>query len=77
MSCNLARQAVESLFDGVAVTSLVEVKCLCGQIHRFSPILAGRMAKCPIRGYRFRVPKQSGQMEHLPQQIQRDLLERV
>ncbi|MCZ6654124.1 MAG: hypothetical protein O7D91_14000 [Planctomycetota bacterium] len=76
MSCNLARQAVESLFDGVEVTSLVEVKCLCGQIHRFSPMLAGRMAKCPIRGYRFRVPERSGDMERLPRQVRRNVVKK-
>lgn len=76
MSCNLARRAVESLFDGVEVTSLVNVKCLCGQIHRFSPLLAGRMAKCPLRGYRFRVPKKSGRMERLPRHVLRNIASR-
>ena len=76
MSANLARQAVESLFDGVEATSLVEVKCLCSEIHRFSPMLAGRRAKCPKRGYRFRVPERSGQMERLPQQVRRDIAKR-
>jgi len=51
------KTAVEQQDDTIAA------QCRCGELHKFSRRFAGRIAKCPKLGKRFRVPLVSGPVD--------------
>jgi hypothetical protein len=42
-----------------ATADVIEVTCPCGEVHRFAPPLAGRIARCPQLQGRFKIPTQN------------------
>ena len=60
MSKNGPHQGTRLSGVPLEAADLIEVKCLCGKVHRFSKVFVGRMATCPATERRFRIPAQNG-----------------